>query len=178
MQEIKNLLKQKGYPDTAIAAILGNIDVETGGSFSPTQKQRRATHKAYGLFQFDPKGMLPHYKNWLKEEKRKDNAASQVDFFHSTIYGDNMDVLGARNARRMQAILETADVPEATEYLAERWFKAGKPMMEKRLASADKFFYPDENPNEVARFARPAPAPIEEEPSFVNKLLYKVKDLF
>ena len=32
-------LRDEGYSDTAVSAIMGNIDVETGGSFSHTQQQ-------------------------------------------------------------------------------------------------------------------------------------------
>lgn len=178
MQRIKELLEAKGLPQTLVAAVMGNIDVETGGSFSHKQKQRRASKKAHGLFQFDPQGMLPPYRAWLKKEKLKDTPEAQVSFFHSTLYGDNVDALGATKARRMREFLASADVPTATEYLAREWFQAGKPMMDKRLASADKFFYPDENPNEIARFAREAPPSEPVEESFMNKLLYKIKDIF
>ena len=181
MEKIKKLLKDKGYPDTAIAAIMGNIDVETGGSFSHKQKQRQADRKAHGLFQFDPAGKLPDYKRWLKANKRKDSATAQVDFFDSTIFGKDRKIIGAGNAEKLQEIIRTGDVPTITKALTDLWFRPGTPHMERRLESANTVYtaqdqYPAETNRldvyEVGQVPEYTPATLG------NSLLYKVEDMF
>jgi len=181
MEKIKKLLEDKGYPDTAIAAIMGNIDVETGGSFNHKQKQRLADRKAHGLFQFDPAGKLPDYKRWLKANKRKDSVASQVDFFDSTIFGKDRKIVGYGNAEKLQEIIRTGDVPEITKALSDLWFRPGTPHMERRLESANNLFTAqDQYPAETNRLdvyevgAVPEYTPA----SLGNTLLYKVEDMF
>ena len=38
--QVYNLLKEKGYTDAQVAGIMGNIAVETGGSFDYKTEQR------------------------------------------------------------------------------------------------------------------------------------------
>ena len=76
------------------AAILANINRETGGKFDhtiwqgnkkqvfdPTKKQKGG----YGLFQLTGKN-LTDYKNWLTTNKAKDSVQSQIDFMNK-VYG-------------------------------------------------------------------------------------------
>ena len=181
MEKVKKLLEAKGYPDTAIAAIMGNIDVETGGSFDYKQKQRKATKKAQGLFQFDPAGKLPDYKRWLKSNKRKDSPEAQVDFFDSTIFGKDRKIVGYGNADKLQEIIRTGDVPTITQALTDLWFRPGVPHTERRLESAQDIFnaqdqYPAETNRldvyEVGQVPEYTPATLG------NSLLYKVEDMF
>ena len=181
MEKIKKLLKDKGYPDTAIAAIMGNIDVETGGSFSHKQKQRQADRKAHGLFQFDPAGKLPDYKRWLKANKRKDSATAQVDFFDSTIFGKDKKIVGFGNAEKLQEIIRTGDVPTITKALTDLWFRPSVPHIERRLESAKNIYtaqneFPAETNRldvyEVGQVPEYTPATLG------NSLLYKVEDMF
>ena len=181
MEKIRELLEKKGYPDTAIAAIMGNIDVETGGSFDYKQKQRQASKKAHGLFQVDPAGKLPDYKRWLKGNKRKDSPEAQVDFFDSTIFGKDRKIVGYGNAEKLQEIIRTGDVPTITQALTDLWFRPGVPHAEQRLESAQNLYtaqdqYPAETNRldvyEVGQVPEYTPA------SFGNNLLYKVEEMF
>ena len=52
MDTIYNYLLEKGFSEEAAAGIMGNIDIETGGSYDYQQKQKGGG-KGYGLFQFD-----------------------------------------------------------------------------------------------------------------------------
>jgi len=97
-QQIIDHLKDKGYSKEAIAGIVGNIDVETGGSFDYKQKELNAKGKpkkdgAEGLFQFD--FMKPHYETWRKNNKKKDSIESQIDFMDEVVKG-KVDMLGTQ----------------------------------------------------------------------------------
>lgn len=179
MDKVRDLLVAKGYPDTAIAAIMGNIDVETGGSFNHKQEQRGAKRKAKGLFQFDPAGKLPDYKSWLKRNKRKDSAESQVDFFDSSIFGKDKGVIGHGNAAKLQDVIQKGDVTSITQALTDLWFRPGKPHMQRRLDSAQGHFEQEQYPAEGKRLEGYAEAPMPYEPATLgNSLLYKVGDIF
>ena len=62
---------------------MANIDVETGGTFDYTIKQRGGN--GYGLFQFD--FLQPFYHKYLKEKGISDSAEAQMKFMHSTLRG-------------------------------------------------------------------------------------------
>ena len=87
-------LQDRGLSRAAISGIVGNIDVETGGSFDYRQRQTQSGSPSdprtiegggYGLFQFDdPKNKKGHeswYKEYLKETGKKDSTESQLDYF-------------------------------------------------------------------------------------------------
>ena len=62
-------LKNKDLSDKAIAAIMGNINHETGGTFDYQQKEKgaRPEDQGYGLIQLTPgsQRLLSPYMNWL-----------------------------------------------------------------------------------------------------------------
>ena len=62
-------LKNKDLSDKAIAAIMGNINHETGGTFNYQQKEKgaRPEDQGYGLIQLTPgsQRLLSPYMNWL-----------------------------------------------------------------------------------------------------------------
>ena len=126
-------LQDRGLSRAAISGIVGNIDVETGGSFDYRQRQTQSGSPSdprtiegggYGLFQFDdPKNKKGHeswYKEYLKETGKKDSTESQLDYFLDMInagedskspfykYAKN---IGAGNAATIKAYLETSDKP-------------------------------------------------------------------
>ena len=58
-------LRAAGFDDNDIPALMGNIAVETGNSFSHTQKQKGGGG-GYGLFQFTG-SHKDDYFNWIKK---------------------------------------------------------------------------------------------------------------
>ena len=84
-QDIINILKDKGYSDKAIAGILGNIELETGGRFDYTQKEDEG--EAYGLFQYSNE-MKDSYNEWKKSNDRTDSMESQIDFMDDVVKGN------------------------------------------------------------------------------------------
>ena len=120
-QEIIDLLKDKGYSDKAIAGILGNIELETGGTFDYQQKEE-GEGEGYGLFQFDPSGMLPYYNKYLEESGMSDSAVAQIDFMDKVAKGDityynekdekEVPILGGGNVDKLQESFKKDDVAE------------------------------------------------------------------
>jgi hypothetical protein len=96
-EEVINYLRKKGYTDASIAGIVGNIDVESIGSFDYTQKEidhydknNKPVYKkngGYGLFQFDG-STKKHYNDYLNKSNKKDSMESQIDFMDSYVKGD------------------------------------------------------------------------------------------
>lgn len=132
----QTLLQEKGFNPTAIAGIMGNIDVETGGTFNFQEKQRGG--KGYGVFQFD--FLNPYYQKYLEKSKKKDSLESQIDFMHETVYGDEQDIIGRGNAKKLRKGLEEAKTPqEAAETFMNIFEKPGVPHLDRRLEAASKY---------------------------------------
>lgn len=93
----------KYFPDNpyAIMAMLGNIDVETDGSFDPMQKQYEGG-PGRGLFQFD--FHKKNYAQYLKRKGLENNEDSQVRYVYDSIYGDEKEFLGFGNARKLRTL--------------------------------------------------------------------------
>ena len=78
------LEKYFGSNPALISAMLGNIDVETGGTFDFRQEQKGGN--GYGLFQFD--FHKPYYKKFLKQNQLEDSVDSQIRYTYENIYGN------------------------------------------------------------------------------------------
>lgn len=117
---IEKKLKKLGYNDAAVAAILGNISVETADTFD--YKTKQVGGPGYGLMQLD--FMKPHYEKWKKQNRVKDSADAQLKFFHDTVYGDSQDIIGAGNAAKLRNVLDKEENPAVVaDVLAKQWFK-------------------------------------------------------
>lgn len=144
---VYNLLKDKGYNENTIAGIMGNIDVETGGTFDFEQKQK-GEGLGYGLFQFDPSGKRSYYDAWLEETGRDDSASSQIDFMHDSIYvgiplldGSQGDMVGAGNRANLRNTFKNGSLEEVTQLFQDTWEIPNKEKAhtDRRLASAQSF---------------------------------------
>ena len=137
VEGVTTALKQRGYSNAAIAGILGNIHVETGGTFKHDQKQLGGG-KGYGLFQFD--FMRPYYKGWLKDEGYEDSLDAQVEFMDRVITGE-VPMLGTKERKELETVLRYSDDPKEIAHTFMTIFeKPGKPHAEKRLSAAEKYF--------------------------------------
>tara|TARA_S200002703_G_scaffold59421_1_gene51543 strand:+ start:124 stop:717 length:594 start_codon:yes stop_codon:yes gene_type:complete len=90
-ERIINYLKEKGYSDKAVAGILANIELETGGTFDYQQKEKDGN--AYGLFQYD--FMKPYYEDYLEREGKDDSMEAQIDYMDDVVKG-NEQMLGGK----------------------------------------------------------------------------------
>lgn len=81
---------------------MGNIHVETGGTYDYKTKQIKGN--GYGLFQFD--FLKSYYFAYIKKEKLTDSAQNQIKFVYETIYGTEKNLIGAGIANKLGAFLK------------------------------------------------------------------------
>lgn len=131
---VATAFKQRDYSPAAIAAILGNIEVETGGSFD--YEQRQVKGPARGLFQFD--FMDPYYRDWLSENDYEDSMDAQIEYFDRVVKGTE-PMLGRDDREALQAALESDNPAAIAEALTKHFFKPGKPHLSRRKSAAEKY---------------------------------------
>lgn len=142
-QTVYNKLQDLGYSKEAIAGIMANIDVETGGTFDPEQKQKLSNGgigRGRGLFQLEVGNALYNgYADFLAKNNKTNSAESQLEFMHETIYGDYQDTIGRGHAKKLRETFESGDAKKATLEFMNRWERPGKPHTERRLKAADTY---------------------------------------
>lgn len=122
-EEIRRLLREKGYPENTIAGIMGNIHVETGGSFDYRQKQKGGG--GHGLFQFDH-GMKKAYLKHLKDSDLKDSARAQIDFMHDAIFGEKPTYdIGSGHRKALKESFVNGDPADVAKQFMERFERPG-----------------------------------------------------
>ena len=133
MRQVGDTLEQYfGSNPALISAMLGNIDVETGGTFDFQQKQKGGN--GYGLFQFD--FHKPFYKKFLKENQLEDSVDSQVRYTFENIYGNQQEVLGEGNAKKLRDAFKTKSNPiELSDDIMNIFLRPGKPHADRRRES-------------------------------------------
>jgi len=146
-RETIDALLKAGFQDHVIPALMANIDVETGGTYSHTQKEKKG--KGYGLFQFTGSHLID-YKKWLKDSSLKDSKNSQAKFVYDNIYASKGygRELGWRDRSKLQTINEekmnkNPHIINPTRRKAETFSniyeRPSVPHMDKRMLSADKW---------------------------------------
>lgn len=135
MDNIYNYLLEKGFSKEAAAGIMGNIDVETGGTYDYLQKQDGG--KGEGLFQFD--FMKPYYKDYLKRNKLEDSANAQIDYMYDTIYG-NEAMFSSKDKKALREALESGNVQQATKGFQDIFENPGVPHEDRRMKSAEDIY--------------------------------------
>ena len=116
-------LKARGLPYQTISGLMGNIDIETGGTFNYKQKQNNGP--GYGLFQFEG-GHKKAYYNYLKNNKLEDSEGSQIDYVLNNIMkGEGYDI-GAGNRKKLIKSFEE-DSPENVTLKFSKIFERPNP---------------------------------------------------
>ena len=148
-------LKRKGFSNAAIAGVMANIEVETGGSFDPFQKQTatgkprsaRLRGSGYGLFQLDKGGKRPDYEEWVSENIQSDEPRSydeelqaQLNYMVDSIFkkGKYRDRVGPGNADAVKKYIQTSSDPAqiALEF-SNKWEMAGDAHNARRMSEAE-----------------------------------------
>jgi len=143
-QETIDALMAVGFPPRDIPALMGNIDVETGGSYSHTQKERGG--KGYGLFQFTGSHKRDYF-DWLKDSNLSDNKTSQAKFVFDNIYGNRGygRELGWRDRSKLQTMFSESmlanphiddPIKRKAKIFSDVYEKPGTPHNERRMESA------------------------------------------
>ena len=162
-QRVINHLKKRGLSNAAIAGIVGNIDIETGGSFDFQQRQTKSgkAHDpnfikggAYGLFQFDDPGKSAGHETWYKQYLEKtnktDSTESQLDYVLDMVNAgeDTQDPfynfstnIGASNAGTIKGYFKVSEDPkQVSDSITDRFLNPGVKHSDKRRASAQATF--------------------------------------
>lgn len=121
------------------AAMLGNIDVETGGTYDYKQKQVGGG-TGEGLFQFTYAPMKQAYSKFLKGTEQQDGAKSQVDFMNSIINSDDYYDIGAGNRKKLFDAVVAEDLDKITTVFSENVLRPGKAHLDRRIQSAKSWF--------------------------------------
>ena len=150
MDTIYNYLLEKGFSKEAAAGIMGNIDVETGGTYDYLQKQDGG--KGEGLFQFD--FMKPYYKDYLKRNKLEDSANAQIDYMYDTIYG-NEAMFSTKDKKALREALESGNVQQATKGFQDIFENPGVPHEDRRMKSAEDIYKKYNKPTEETSMMAP-----------------------
>lgn len=151
MDTIYNYLLEKGFSKEAAAGIMGNIDVETGGSYDYQQKQKGGG-KGYGLFQFD--FMNKYYQDYLKQNELEDSANTQIDYMYDTIYG-NEAMFSTKDKKALREALESGNVQQATKGFQDIFENPGVPHEERRMKSAEDIYNKYNKPTEETSMMAP-----------------------
>ena len=121
--EVEASLLRAGFEEDEIPALLGNIDVETGGTFDFTQiEDTTKDQKGYGLFQFTG-GHLSSYYDYLKDTNQTDGMDAQTKFVYANIYDKNPPhVIGAGNQTKIKNAFDNGNMTEQSDVFA-RWYE-------------------------------------------------------
>ena len=171
--EVANMLSAVGRQITGddvrpevIAALMGNIEIETGNTFDYQQEQNMPVGSlippeniGYGLFQVTAK--RPTYIYWLDENNKEDSVESQIEFVYESIYkgihavnylGDLMyqgndltqplDLVGEGNRERLQNIFESGNTRQIARAFSDIWEKPDpdRAWIQRRQDAADNFY--------------------------------------
>jgi len=132
--DVISLMRKEGFNDRAIVALMSNVAVETGGTYSWKTRQQNGG-PGIGLFQYD--FMKPLYYKYLRRKGLTDSAKNQVKFAHETIYGEERGVFGAARAKELRRLFEdpNATASQAYEYVFNKWENPRVPHKDRRDAA-------------------------------------------
>jgi len=123
------------------AAILGNIDVETGGSYDYLQAQKGADKPATGLIMME-EPMRNSYDIFLKNKEKEDSDESQILFLRDSLYNNQNPThdIGQGNRQEIIKSFGSGDVDKATETISDRFFNPGEPHLDRRKKSSKEWY--------------------------------------
>ena len=137
-KDVVHEILSESFSPEVVAGILGNIDVETGGTFRHTQKQEGGS--GVGLFQFTYPPMKKAYKQYLQDVGKPDNSNSQISFVFETLKDDKFYDIGAGHRKELKKVFESGNVEEIAKQFSERFLRPGKPHLKRRIESALRNF--------------------------------------
>jgi len=129
---VKNILSSLYGPEV-VAGIMGNISVETGGSFDPTQRQKGGPGR--GLFQMEG-GMLNAYNRYIKNNELPNNAETQINFINNVLSGDSVYDIGAGHRKALRKAFASGSPEIIAREFSNRVLRPGKPHMDRRIEAA------------------------------------------
>lgn len=168
---IAEYLESKGLNKKQTLALLANIAVESGYTFSEKTEQKGRSDPAKGVFQFDPrdKGLLKIYEQYKKDNKKPESLETQLDFMIDSLkgkYKKGTEHIGYGNVRNFNkaATDSTVTTSDLTEMFATSILRPGKPHLDRRVkASVDLYpmVYGAKTKEEKAEQARTFPEALQ-----------------
>ena len=124
------------------AAILGNIDVETDGSYDYLQAQKDADKPATGLIMMEEPMRNSYDLIFLKNKEKEDSDESQILFLRDTLYNNQNPAhdIGQGNRQEIIKSFGSGDVDKATETISDRFFNPGEPHLDRRKKSSKEWY--------------------------------------
>jgi hypothetical protein len=117
IQSVTDYMKSKGWKQSVINGMLGNIEVESAGSFDFNQHQIGGG-RGHGLFQLDY--MREPYKEYLGINGLSDSMESQIDFVDEIIKSDTYHDIGAGNREKLNTDAFNGTSGEYADLFARR----------------------------------------------------------
>ena len=117
IQSVTDYMKSKGWKQSVINGMLGNIEVESAGSFDFNQNQIGGG-RGHGLFQLDY--MREPYKEYLGINGFSDSMESQIDFVDEIIKSDTYHDIGAGNRKKLNTDTFNGTSGEYADLFARR----------------------------------------------------------
>lgn len=144
---LEQIMIQKGLDAKTRAVLLGNIAVETGGSYDHEQLQEHSIsgRPSVGLFQFEPDGIGLHapYQQYLADTQQEDSAEAQISFISDVIredYTPGVEYIGRGNIQTVKQALTQGSLEDAVTEFSNRVLRPGVPHLERRIHAARDYW--------------------------------------
>jgi len=127
--------------DEAIAGIMGNVSIETGGTFD-YRTQQQGGGPGQGLFQFEG-GHLQAYEQYKKDKNLTPSTSAQVNYVLDNIYNGVGFDIGAKNRQNLIKVFETGSEKEVADAFVKLFEKPNpnkNPKYNERMEEASKIF--------------------------------------
>ena len=135
---ISILKNDLSYPDNAVAAIMGNIAVETGYTYNYLEKQSSGG-PGLGLFQMETT-MQKRYGRWLSSSGKKNSLESQVLYMDAEL-NDNLDEegIGRGNSKKIRESFKKGTTDQINKLFWKRFERTGTSNASERLKAGNDF---------------------------------------
>ena len=134
------LSKHPEWDENFKQALLGEIDVETGGTFDFKQKQGNGG-PGRGLFQFEGR-QLSDYKKYLKDNNLINSGENQIAFVKASMTQKSSVAphdLGWKSRGELQGLFQGSDTDTINDSLMKNYFRSGVPHMGRRKKASKKY---------------------------------------
>lgn len=131
-------IKSRFESPALVAALMGNIEHETGGTFNPGQEQNGGG-PGRGLIQMEG-DMLDAYEQFLVKNNTGDGSTAQAEFIKSILSSDEDYDIGAGHRKKMQEAINTNSPEIIAEEFMKRVERPSKPHLNKRLKATQEWY--------------------------------------
>ena len=139
--KIYNRAKEWGLDDNQIAGLLGNMSIETGGTFNHEKKQD-PTGPGFGLIQHEVG--TARYNRFMKNVKNPNDFYEQLDYILSNFFEEetvnSQDVWGGTGKQDIWWNSDQTTPEKVAESISRIYLRPSKPNLNQRIISARYIF--------------------------------------